>query len=215
MESRPDLFRLVKRQSAPFFLSGHFPFQTVQDLIKRPDVFTITIVREPTNQLLSHLKWVKYVGSPEYPDPEGVASPILVLAKQLYEIPLADTAKVARLIDCPSGRRLFDNLHIRYLTHGGMDRVNNQHLQSAVNNVKAFDFMFALADIDDALKVLRQHIPNLAKLKTVNVAPINESSDLADGTLLRFLEKRTSYDRTFYEIARSYSLENHLGLDRS
>lgn len=205
LEGHGERLKRICEDGLPYFVSGHLTFDAMQAYIERPDVFSITILREPVDQLLSHLKWVKYVGSPEYPRPQSVPPPILELARRLFETPLHDIAAVERLIDSLTGRQLFDNLHVRYMTNARMDRVDESHLRSALDNVERLSFVFVLEDMEVALGQLRRHIPQLTSIGVENIARITETVELADGKLNRFYRGVITYDQTLYDTVRSRS----------
>ncbi|MGH7556629.1 MAG: hypothetical protein ACREMD_02370 [Gemmatimonadota bacterium] len=210
MESRRELFETVKGQDAPFFLSEHFAFETARSLIERTDVFSISIVREPIPHLLSHLKWVKYVGSPQYPNHETTPDQIMDLARLLVDVSLGDVVALEELLDSPAGRLLFDNLQVRYLATVTADTVTNVDLERARGNARRMSFVFALEDIDRAVTRLRWHFPRIVALERYNQTPIDERVDFHDPQIWNFYRERTVYDRALYEDVRMWSLANHL-----
>ena len=205
LEGHGERLKRICEDGLPYFVSGHLTFDAMQTYIERQDVYSITILREPVDQLLSHLKWVKYVGSPEYPRPQSVPPPILELARRLFEMPLRDIAAVERLIDSPTGRQLFDNLHVRYMTNARMDRVDESHLRGALGNVRKLSFVFVLEDMEIALGQLRRHIPQLTSIGIENAARISETVELADHEIARFYRELTCFDKKLYDAVRSRS----------
>lgn len=205
LEGHGERLKRICEDGLPYFVSGHLTFEAMQTYIERQDVYSITILREPVDQLLSHLKWVKYVGSPEYPRPESVSLPILELARRLFETPLSDIAAVERLIDSPTGRQLFDNLHVRYMTNARMDRVDESHLHGALHNVGKLNFVFVLEDMEVAHGQLRRRIPQLTSIGIENTARISETVELADGKIHQFYRSFITYDQTLYDAVRSNS----------
>lgn len=205
LEGHGERLRRICEDGLPYFVSGHLTFDAMRTYIERQDVYSITILREPLDQLLSHLKWVKYVGSPEYPRPQSVPPPILELARRLFETPLRDIAAVERLIDSPTGRQLFDNLHVRYMTNARMDRVDESHLRAALDNVGKLSFVFVVKDMDVALGQLRRHIPQLTSIGIENTARISETVEVADGKIHQFYRSVITHDQTLYQAVRARS----------
>jgi hypothetical protein len=210
MESRPELFKLVQNDDLPFFISGHLYFEYVRSLIERKDVFTITILREPISQLISHLKWVKYVGSPRYPDPAAIDPEILEFSRELFRVPLNDTARIAALLDHPVGLRLFDNLQVRYLSDPFVTRIGETQRRIAVKNIRKFKFLFTLDDMDVALKKLTRIFPGTDDINLCNVAQVEDEVDLENTRVVDFYRRRTVWDRELYSAARTFSLGFHL-----
>lgn len=205
LEGQGERPREICADGLPYFVSGHLTFDAMQTYIEQEDVYSITILRKPMEQLLSHLKWVKYVGSPQYPNPQSVAAPIMDLAKRLTRIPLNETVAIERLIDSHMGRQLFDNLHVRYMTDARMERVDESHLERALENVQKLSFVFALEDMDLALGQLRQRFPELTGIGLENTARISETVDLSDENIHKFYHDLICYDRQLYDAARSKS----------
>ena len=57
-------WRGIMERGEPFFVSGHFPIATIADVIERPEVFSFTVLRDPWEQVVSHIRWVKAYGDP-------------------------------------------------------------------------------------------------------------------------------------------------------
>ena len=205
LEGQHQRLKEICEDGLPFFVSGHLTFESIHGYVARPDVFSMSILRQPVDQLLSHLKWVKYVGSPEFPHPRTIHASILQLAKKLYEIPLDDIDAVASLIDSPLGRQLFDNLHVRYATNARMDRVDECHVESALDNLGTLSFVFALEDSEAALGELRRRIPQIACLGLENTARSSETVNLSDPRINRFYRALTCHDQKLYDAMRSRS----------
>jgi hypothetical protein len=197
MESRRELFDAVQRDGQPFFVSGHFTFERTKELIEREDVFSLTILREPAAQLLSHLRWVKYVGSPSYPHP--VHDSVKAIAEALWETPFTDVDRLAALIDCDAGHRLFDNLHVRYLTGMRSRRVDQAQADLARQNLASFNLAFTLDQLAPAKLHLRRRFPRLSrKVAVVNAAAISERLDPTDPRVAALVEAYTRFDRQLY-----------------
>ncbi|MCZ8543096.1 sulfotransferase family protein [Mesorhizobium qingshengii] len=210
MESQPELFLSVQRDGRPFFMSGHVYFEAACPLIERSDVFTITILREPVAQLISHLKWVKYVGSPKYPDPNAIDAEILEFARELFRVPLSDIASVGDLLDRPLGLRLFDNLQVRYLSDPFVLRVGPEHAKRAIENIIKFKFVFVLEDMAIAHEMLSRKFPGIEDINLYNEAQIVDDVDFRNAEIGNFYLERTALDRQLYLSARSFSLRFHL-----
>jgi hypothetical protein len=204
MESRQELFWSVQRDGKPFFLSGHFYFNDTREIIDRSDVFSLTVLRKPSEQFISHLRWVKFVGSPNY---NGVIPPAMIdLARQLWQTPLSDVGAVGSIIDCEIGRRLFDNLHVQYLTKA-MDRpVDKRHLQDAIVNLYSFDLVLTLERLNQLRWFLKMYFPDLRDITVTNVAPVNDQLDRHDPAVIDLIQKYTLYDQTLYNAADRQAL---------
>jgi hypothetical protein len=210
MESRKAEIDSVVSDGQPFFLSGHLTFDLMRHVIDRQDVFSVTILRNPVDQLLSHLNWVKYVGSPQFPNPKVIPDAIMALAKQLYEVPLADVDKVGELLEIPIGYRLFDNMQVRYLASKPAQKVEKEHLEQALENFRNLNFVFSLSDIEQALPFLRKYIPGIDDIQHFNEARINDTFDIQLRSVRDFVNRWTQYDRVLHDAARRHSFSQYL-----
>ena len=202
LEGKPQRLKDICEDGLPYFVSGHLTFESIREYVERPDVFSMSLSRQPVAQLLSHLKWVKYAGSPHFPHPQSIHASILQLARELYKSPLDDIDAIGPLIDSRLGRQLFDNLHLSYATHALMERVDEGHLQSALENVGKLSFVFALEDRETALGELRRRIPEIARMGSENAARSSESIDLSDARIAGFYRALTHYDEKLYDAVR-------------
>ncbi|MCF1504908.1 hypothetical protein L0F51_14235 [Afifella sp. H1R] len=213
MESQRELFYSVVSDGQPFYASGHFPFSRVRDLVMRPDVFTITIFREPLKQLLSHLKWVKAYGRPDgearrHLIPENIAE----LSLDLWETDLNDVARLEPILASPTAISLFDNTQTRYMTRSIGGRIGEEQNRFSMGHLKHFDFFFVLEDMAAAHKKLTRKIPGLGPIPRTNEAMLSETVDLQDGKIRTFYEGFVRFDRKLYDNARRRSRRRFLGL---
>jgi hypothetical protein len=208
MESRRSLFLEVIEDGGPFFASGHFMYRNFQNLVTREDIFSITILRNPVQQLISHLKWVKAYGNPDDTERrKTISENIAKLAIELWKTNLNDVNKLKKIFDRPIGKALFDNLQTRYLSSHTSDAVTKEVLDSALNNFKSFNFIFILDDIANANEFLSKKFDNIGNLTTSNVARIDESVDLSDKKVLDFYRLAVRFDAVLFTEVRKYSRE--------
>jgi hypothetical protein len=200
MESQWDLFFQIQKDGKPFFLSGHFSFAQTEQLINRPDVFSFSLLREPFAQFISHLRWVKYVGSPGCPYSANVDDETLDVARQLWSTPFANIDRIDSIIDCEAGRRLFDNSQVRYLTTMETSSVDQDKLDGAISNLGKFHSIFTFERLKAARRQLKSHFPKLLKMKIVNPTIIEEHVPLRDKIAVELIEKYTRFDQTLYTI---------------
>lgn len=208
MESRAHLVDAVVEDEQPLFLSGHFAFPFAEKLVARPDVYSITILRDPMAQLISHIKWVKAYGDPRYPGrKKTIPAAIVKIAEQLWDIPLNDVDAMEPILSSKTGRRLFDNLQTRYLSRASVDRVDAGQVRKAVENACLFNLAFALEDMDDAVDFLRGIFPGIGVIEKINEARLDENIDLANDNLRDFYQKYIEHDVALYKIIQKYSKE--------
>jgi hypothetical protein len=208
MESHGERFAEIKDDGEPFYASGHFTFAATEGLIRRPDVFSMTILRNPVEQLISHLKWVKAYGNPEDEARRaGLPSDIAQLSQDLWKISLNDVERLRNTIDRPVARRLFDNLQVRYMTSMDDDQVDDDRVMGALENFINFDFIFVLEDMDKAIGYIRKKFHSISDIKIENKAMLNEDVNLQDRDVLTFYRLAVRHDAKLYTKVRSYSRE--------
>lgn len=87
-------WREALKDDSSFFISGHFQYRQVKDVVSRNDVFAITLLRNPFDQLISHLRWVKAYGNPKRADKLGEIGPnIAKIAIELWQTHLGDVER--------------------------------------------------------------------------------------------------------------------------
>jgi hypothetical protein len=206
MESNGKRFAEIKQDGMPFYASGHFTYLATKDLIKRSDVFSLTILRNPVSQLVSHLKWVKAYGRPESEARRAlIPDDISQLSVELWNTSLNDVDSLKRLFERPIARRLFDNLQVRYMTNTDDKPVSREKTNQAIDNFKDFDFIFTLDDIDVAVRYLKERFPNISDMKEENKALIEEKVDFSSEKVLDFYRFSVRYDAALYTRVRNYS----------
>lgn len=211
MESRKDLFESIQKDEQPYFISGHFTFNSVKELIENDEVFSITILRNPVEQLISHLKWVKAYGNPKVTARRKlIPKPIAELSLKLWEISLNDVEKIETIMNTPVGQSLFDNLQTRYLTQSGADKVNADQVGQAVSNMKRFNCIFILDDIDLAIKRLRGIYPNISNMQKTNQSMVNEKIDLSNPRIKDFYRLAVTHDAHLFTEIRRYSRKRYI-----
>jgi len=182
------------------YISGHVRLgnERLQRLLQSFSFCTATLLREPTEQLLSHLSWVKRLGLPEYrKDFEDHPPNIQKIAKRLNAVKFEDFAASMTIHE----RNLFDNNQTRYLC-GFSRRLEDKHVQQALRNLEGFDVVGVNENYPAFLKALSR----LMSWKPPQVIPrANISSyrlrahDLGvDSACLKAL---TQYDQIIYERA--------------
>lgn len=212
MESRRALFLEVIADGQPFFASGHFPFRVVRSLVTRPDVFSITILRDPLKQLISHMKWVKSYGDPSNPQRKATIAPaIAAVAEQLWSVSLNDVDALRDIVSTDIGRRLFDNLQTRYLSDPQVDFVDQLGADSAFESISDFDFVFTIEKYYDFLSHLKSIFPEMSTFDLFNESPLDELVDFKDSEVEDFYRSYTRYDELLYDFVSRYASEQFLG----
>lgn len=119
--------------------SAHLKWPTLMDFFDLSQFFTVTVLRDPLRQTLSHLAWVKRLGAPDQKK-EYNAAPDYVrkIAHRINTLPFPE------FVDTMDRHEInfFDNCQTRYLLpfHGEV-QLDNQHLQQALANLDQIDLV--------------------------------------------------------------------------
>ena len=118
------------------FVSGHLTVPMMQRLIEIHEWVTVTMVREPFQQVLSHLKWLREIGCPGRSDSLGdYPVEFQEIALGLYEYDLESPSDVRALIYWLEtiGFDYFHDCQTLYLDGESRD------LERALENLAEFD----------------------------------------------------------------------------
>ncbi len=191
-----------------FFISGHFSFSDVADVVERPDVFSFTVLRDPLEQVVSNIKWVKAYGDPERADKLSELSPsIAEVAKQLWPISLDDVDGLSEVLQGP-GAWPFRNVQTVLLQdEKGREgeRSATEMVERAMANLGRFNLFFILEDVARAMAILDGVVGPLEPLKRSNQAVLNERPNLEDRGVREFYSGLVDLDLQIYARAKSAS----------
>lgn len=201
-------WREIASGDESFFVSGHFSFSTVAETIDRPDVFSFTVLRDPLEQVVSNIKWVKAYGDPGRSDKLSELSPsIAELAKQLWTISLDDVGSLSSILK-GAGAWPFRNIQTLLLQSeaaGQVARSPEEAVDCALANLKRFDLFFVLEDVAIAFEMLDQLLGPLEPMKHSNQAILDEQPNLADRVVREFYGDLVDLDLQLYGRAKSAS----------
>ena len=198
-------WRTIMERGERFFVSGHFPIATITDVIERPDVFSFTVLRDPWEHLVSHIKWVKAYGDPARAEELSEIDPsIAELAKMLWPVPLSDVDALSAILEA-SGGGPFRNLQTLFLRRGRDLSSPAGAVAEAMENLHRFDLFFVLEDLADGLSVLERKFGPLEPMKRSNQALLEEQPDFNDRPVLKLYRELIELDLELYEQARQAS----------
>jgi hypothetical protein len=200
---RTDFFSAIE-DGLPFYTSGHLAYEISQDLIKRKDVYSITILREPVAQLVSHLKAIKSYAQPQHKAVRTLFSPFVTeIAFALHHTPLSDFKRLGAVLGLPGSQQLFDNVQTRYLSgDSNTDAVDARHLKQAIENLSRFNFVFTLDQMQDATTRLSRRFRGMRHVPRVNQAELAETVDVTDPDFVRLCRPLIEKDLALYDVAK-------------
>jgi hypothetical protein len=193
----------IKGLESKHFISAHLKLDTLQKYINLRRYFTITIFRDPTQQTLSHLAWVKRLGAPDH-------------HKELAKLPdnikrIVERINTLDLVDffdtlTREEKNLFDNCQTRYLLpfHGDVD-LTESYMQAALLKLNTFDAIGLTERFDDSIVLLAYYMgwrpPQ--KRRALNVSDRKHFIDLetADDAIVERFDRITRFDNWLYANA--------------
>lgn len=193
-------WRNVVEGNENFFVSGHFSFSDVADAIARPDVFSFTVLRDPLEQVVSNIKWVKAYGDPARAAQRTEISPsIAELAQQLWFVSLDDVNALSTLLEGARAQP-FRNVQTMLLSAGAGQGAGTgaDLLDIAFANLQRFTLFFALEDIALGFDKMNRIVGPLEPLKHSNEAVLAERPDLTDQAIRGFYASLIDLDLRLY-----------------
>jgi len=123
------------------FISGHLTLKQMQERFDTSGFDLLSLVREPSKHLHSHLRWVRNIAS----DPKSGFflkhhPAVQETALKLQKTDFSDPRQLQALAENPTGIEIdfFDNLQTRYFLDYRPERVASRDLDQAVKNLSRF-----------------------------------------------------------------------------
>jgi hypothetical protein len=141
------------------YLAGHFPITEVLRRTTHEETLLASLVRDPFEQLLSHIAWTRRMIEPEERHRLlSLPEPLQQLAADLGATDLSSAAAIADWTAQASraARLLYDNCQVRYLANGWrpIEKVEPTHTHSAIDNLEKLDALGLNDAVPDFLATL-------------------------------------------------------------
>jgi hypothetical protein len=123
------------------FLSGHVNSVAIDRHLSLDDFRRVTVLREPLEQLISHLAWIRRLAAPGEEERYEAHPPyVQAFADKLAMTDFSDPRALEALVDglTREERGLVDNCQCRYLTDTVPDRVQAEHVPAAIERLGWF-----------------------------------------------------------------------------
>lgn len=200
---QPDPNRFSKFQ----FISGHLVYPNLKRHADDGNRFTMTVLREPVEQLISHIAWIRF----QTEDAQSRAFRSLPdnvkrLAERLSRISPANPDALEHFLGSlkPPDLGFFDNCQTRYLLPAVKDVVGPGMLRRAKHNLQAMDFVGLseyMPDVFDYLSYALALRPAQDNPR-VNVSRRKYGLDANDAALKDVLRPFCALDLELYACAR-------------
>jgi len=137
------------------FLSGHIRLHEIIKWLTLNNFLRITILRDPFNQLISHINWLKYISH----DPKGSfflnhPEPIQEISLKIREINFSNTSEIEIFLKrlSPLGNQLLNNCQTRYLLNATPPNlIKKTHSKMAIKSLRFFDIIGTVENYDSFL----------------------------------------------------------------
>ncbi|WFU05950.1 sulfotransferase family 2 domain-containing protein (plasmid) [Rhizobium sp. CB3171] len=207
IEDRQEIKERIRQGIDDYdFASGHLYLPEVLTIISARKWFKFTFLREPIQQTVSHLKWVKSLGTQQRKtEAMGYRDSLRDLFDKLQEISLDDIDAIGDLVESHyEARNLFDNCQTRYLISPKEPPVDCRDFTAALLSLREFDYVaFCESATQDSAEILRLAGwgNQSSEFPHTNSSPLEGQPNFADPAILAFYRNLASFDIRLYTYA--------------
>lgn len=198
-EGSPEEVRLLSRFD---LVSAHLEFETLERLLAPSRFTSLSVFREPEQQLVSHLGWIRQLGDPDR-DVELAAHPGYIRAA----VARIDRLGLAGFLDTLTDeeRRLLDNCQARYLLPQATVSAEERHLESALARLQQIDLVGVTEKLDDLLLLvafkMRWNPPRQTPRLNMRREKSPKDSEAVSEALATRMDPLTRLDKVVYAAA--------------
>jgi len=186
------------------YISGHIGIKSISKFINLNNFYNITLLRDPIQQLISHINWVYNIS--EDPTSKFFLShtqEIKELSLFMRELDFNNEKHVQSFVkNIPNeGRFIFDNCQTRYfLGNPRVTKVDKQSYKEAKETMKLFDHIGTLTNFDKFISQIHKSLKMINEIKSNKV--LNSRKNKSVITLTKnneiILKPLTHYDQLLY-----------------
>jgi hypothetical protein len=154
LESDPAWSHDPRLLEQRFFLSGHVNSVAIDRHLKLDGFRRVTVLREPLEQLVSHLAWIRRLATRGEEERYEAHPPyVRAFADKLAATDFREPRALEALVDglTREERGLVDNCQCRYLTDTVPVWVQEEHVPAAIKRLEWFDHVGFVDRLDDFL----------------------------------------------------------------
>ena len=191
------------------FVSAHMLLPRLLEQLNQTDRLIMTVLRNPLEQTISHLAWMRYQAEKNRQAAfEELPPHVQQLVIDLSEINLAEPKELEQFLGALGPRVIgfFDNCQTRYLSRQTTERVTEVQLQEAYNSLERFDIVGVAKYMQDLFDWLSWHLglPPADGSRRVNVSQSKYGLDVANPELTEVLAFYIQFDQQLYCQAQRY-----------
>ncbi len=204
--SRPD--RNIGEVEEYLYVSAHMAYPVLRGMLDLQSRFVMTVMREPIEQLISHIAWVRYQADPAQKHAYKALPPhVQGLVDRLSANDIANPVILEQLLEDMEHPELsfFDNCQTRYLHPPVRGPMGPGTVAHAKRNLRALDFVGVhdrMADVFAYLSFTLGLPPGSAG-RRVNESKRKYGLDASDPAIREVLRPYVALDQELYETAQS------------
>lgn len=197
-----DLQKEKERLQKLEFISGHKRYFHIDKLFGLQQHYCISMIRNPLEHLVSHLKWVMKVSENQDSDffknhPETIRE----LSLYMRSIDWGNFNQVEAFFkyESKTGINLFNNCQTRYFLSNQFGQISEMHFTEATQRMQQFNLIGKLEFEDVFMKELCSDLKTAYQpLKKLNTNPSKSFIDLENPQILNLLLEQIQYDIKLY-----------------
>lgn len=182
------------------FISGHLGLTGFQKRTNLDDYFKFTILRNPLEQLASHLRWIKNIElRNQFPNKS-----IEKLGRAIKDVSFKNPEQLDAFLSNlnPTIIHLFDNCMCRYFNHVKHGKVyTNSDYNLAIENTKLFNHIGSLEKLEQTVNYVNLNFSHYIKFSDTEIMNQNnlvERIDVNNPAIAEVLQNFTHFDMQLY-----------------
>lgn len=194
------------------FISGHIRLHDVINQFSLNNFLRVTILRNPYDQLISHINWLRFIGT----NPDGKffkahSKPIQELSLQTKQYNFEETDEVERFVKemPPLGHRLFNNCQTRFLLNKkNPEAISGESAKEAIETLHYFDIIGTVEQLDLFMQKVYQKMDWGKPKKILKTNELNNKYKLQRDSddLKKVLAPLLTEDQVLYDHIKSQNL---------
>ncbi len=201
------------------FLSGHLKYPYVRSHLDLNNWVTLSTFREPVDQVLSNIRWVRLLGEPKNElRLRRHSEKVQEAARQIKRLDLSKPNHIEKLVELMEKEEffMFHNCQTRHLCgEPSHQRVMPHHLQMALGNLENLNLVGILEQLDEFIIILSLIFGFTITKEYLHPANKNEywfGMNAGSAELRHAVRPLIEHDEILYRKARKMFIEIHHGV---
>lgn len=202
IEGQKDTELLYKKK----FISGHVNLDRFKHSFSRKDYILFSFLRNPIDQLVSHLYWVRHLSEPGIENFKSQHPPVVQkLSEKMHSMNFSNKDQMKFFVENLSNIEapLFDNCQCRYFNPiPANKRYSQNNAVDAITYMESFDVIGITEQYEKSMNQLERVMGwtrNNKKVTRENVNRYDYGLDKTDKDILEILSPLVQYDQILYD----------------